>query len=118
MANRKPKPGWKKGQSGNPKGREPIIRDIKIYAQQKCPEAFQTLLEIMQDQKAPHAARVRCAEIFIDRGYGKAPQILDVKQRNLVSVLVEIAQKKRDMDDRILEGESDLICDGSDRGDS
>ena len=34
----------------------------------------------MQNRKAHDSARVRAAEILLDRGYGKAPQTLNVIQ--------------------------------------
>lgn len=36
-------------------------------------KAVQFLARIMDDDKQPVATRVRCAEVLIERGYGKAP---------------------------------------------
>lgn len=37
-------------------------------------KALKTLAEVMEDSSQPVIARVRCAEILLERGYGKAPQ--------------------------------------------
>jgi hypothetical protein len=39
--------------------------------------ALETLVKIIQDPNAPHAAKARCAEQLPDRGWGKPPQNLE-----------------------------------------
>lgn len=41
--------------------------------------AIRTLATIMDDKDEPAAVRVRCAEILIERGYGKAAQSVTIK---------------------------------------
>jgi hypothetical protein len=63
-----------KGVSGNPGGRPKVLGDVQELARQKSPEAINTLSNIMNDEKAPSAARVAAANALLDRGYGKPTQ--------------------------------------------
>jgi hypothetical protein len=65
---------FQRGVSGNPGGRPKVLGDVQELARQQSPEAINTLVAIMQDQKAPHAARVAAANSLLDRGYGKPAQ--------------------------------------------
>lgn len=89
MTEKNRKPGqWKKGQSGNPKGRpqkEPWQRagrlalSAKERAEQYTDQAFKLLSQAVKDREAPMAARVSAANSILDRAYGKAPQDVTVK---------------------------------------
>jgi hypothetical protein len=46
-------------------------------AQEFSADALATLVEIMRDKGASASARVRCAEIVLDRAHGKAAPILE-----------------------------------------
>lgn len=80
---------FKPGQSGNPAGRKPgtgytkedtgVVIDLKKLAREKTEEALKTLVDVMQDQKAPPAAKVAAASVLLDRGWGKATQIIEAK---------------------------------------
>ena len=63
-----------KGVSGNPGGRPKVLADVQELARQQSPEAINTLVAIMQNEKAPPAARVAAANALLDRGYGKPTQ--------------------------------------------
>jgi alkylation response protein AidB-like acyl-CoA dehydrogenase len=75
------KPAWKKGQSGNPKGRPklPDIRDAlaKVLADEK--DGI-TALEATLAALRAKAVRgdVRAAEVLLDRAFGKSAQTMDV----------------------------------------
>jgi hypothetical protein len=75
------KPAWKKGQSGNPKGRPklPDIREAlaKVLADEKDGV---TALEATLAALRAKAVRgdVRAAEVLLDRAFGKAAQTMDV----------------------------------------
>jgi hypothetical protein len=73
-----PMPGkgrpFQKGISGNPGGRPKVLGDVQELARQKSPEAITTLANIMNDEKAPPAARVAAANALLDRGYRKPTQ--------------------------------------------
>ena len=66
-----------KGQSGNPGGRKGTVVNgvcITDLAKSHCPEAIETLVEIMRDKGAPQTARKAAADSLLDRGIGKPLQ--------------------------------------------
>ena len=65
---------FQKGQSGNPGGRPKVVGEVRQLAQLYSAEAIETLVTIMQDAKAPPAARTHAANSLLDRGYGRPPQ--------------------------------------------
>ena len=65
---------FQKGTSGNPGGRPKSARRRAGARQRKITEAINTLAAIMDDTKAPPAARVAAANSLLDRGYGKPTQ--------------------------------------------
>ena len=65
---------FEKGISGNPGGRPKVLGDVQELARQQSPEAINTLVAIMQNEKAPPAARVAAANARVDRGYGTPTQ--------------------------------------------
>ena len=58
-------------QAGTPNKATASIREA---AQQYTDEALKTLVEVMGDETAPHAARVAAANSLLDRGHGKPRQ--------------------------------------------
>jgi hypothetical protein len=78
---------FKPGTSGNPGGRPKkpggiearrIVADVKALARSVAPEAVKTLRNIMNDPKAPPAARIGAATAILDRGYGRPGQSIEV----------------------------------------
>jgi len=63
--------GFKPGQSGNPGGRSPIIRELREMARAHTSDALQTLVEVMKSPKTTAPARVAAACALLDRGYGR-----------------------------------------------
>jgi hypothetical protein len=47
---------------------------VQQLARQHSAEAIETLVAIMQNEKAPPAARAHAANSILDRGYGRPPQ--------------------------------------------
>jgi hypothetical protein len=50
-----------------------ILEDGQRLFQESTPQAIRTLITVMEDGDAPHSARIRAAELILDRVYGKAP---------------------------------------------
>jgi hypothetical protein len=63
-----------KGVSGNPGGRPKVLGDVQDLARERSPAAINALAAIMDDSRAPPAARVAAANSLLDRGYGKPTQ--------------------------------------------
>ena len=69
-------PGSVLERAGRPEG--PTITTL---ARQHTPNAIKVLAEIMDDAKAPPAARATAAQALLDRGWGKAPIQIDMNVR-------------------------------------
>jgi hypothetical protein len=67
------------GNNANPGGRPKTPREMVITARELTPEIFQLWAEIMRDKKAKHSDRLRASENIVERGYGKAPQIVELQ---------------------------------------
>lgn len=64
---------WVSGRSGNPGGKAADLINVRDLARTHSKTAIKTLVAIMGDEKNPAAARVRAAEVILDRAHGKAP---------------------------------------------
>jgi hypothetical protein len=71
--NRNPtgKGGFKPGVSANPGGRPKVVAEVRALAQAHSAEVVKTLVEIMQNSKAPLAIRVAAANNILDRAVGR-----------------------------------------------
>jgi hypothetical protein len=90
MANSSGRGGFQKGQSGNPGGRAKVVADVRELARAQTTSALRALVEIIEDQKAPAAARIAAANSLLDRGYGKPEAKLEA---NIISARVIRAPK-------------------------
>lgn len=70
-----------KGCSGNPRGRPKRDHDIAAMARNYGADAITALASVMLNPNAPPATRVMAANSLLDRGFGRAPQALNVKHR-------------------------------------
>ena len=70
---------WKKGQSGNPKGRPKGHGDVRELARAHTEQAVATLAAIMNDPSAAPSARTSAAQALLDRGWGRISQTVEPK---------------------------------------
>jgi hypothetical protein len=59
----------------------PVGPTVTSLARQYTAEAITCLAAVMEDEKAPQAARVTAAQALLDRGWGKAPVQIDLNAR-------------------------------------
>ena len=70
-----------KGISGNPNGRTKVPDNVRDMLKAACPEAAQKLIDTMRNSKDDRVA-VDCAKVILDRSYGKAPQSIDIGNKD------------------------------------
>jgi hypothetical protein len=56
-----------------------VRADVREMARTRTKEAVDLLTEAMNSAKAPWSARVMAAQALLDRGWGKAPQTIEVE---------------------------------------
>lgn len=82
---------FRKGQTGNPKGRPKVPTEVKEILKAAAPGAAKLLVEMVADETQKPELRIKCAETVLDRVYGKAVQpidgALDVSARMLLGDL-------------------------------
>ncbi|WP_426313499.1 DUF5681 domain-containing protein [Methylobacterium fujisawaense] len=102
--------GFKKGRSGNPKGRPPIIREVQELAREYTDEAIEQLVSIGRDEKINGSARVQAWNSVLDRGWGRPKQSVDVKVDHNASGLANaIAAAQERMRVQALEQQAPII---------
>jgi hypothetical protein len=69
---------FKKGESGNPGGRPKVIGELQALAREHAPDAIKELARLATKAKG-ETARVAAIRELLDRGYGKAAQLLDTQ---------------------------------------
>ena len=67
---------FKKGESGNPGGRPRVIAELRALARAHAPDAIKELARLAIKAKS-EAARVAAIRELLDRGYGKAQQMVE-----------------------------------------
>jgi hypothetical protein len=67
---------FKKGESGNPGGRPKVIAELSALARAHAPDAIKELARLAIKAKS-ESARVAAIRELLDRGYGKAQQIVE-----------------------------------------
>jgi hypothetical protein len=55
-----------------------VLWDLTQAARAKCPEALEFVYETMRDTDESRDVRLKAASILLERGYGKAKEMLDV----------------------------------------
>ena len=81
---------WQPGQSGNLKGKPPIIAEVRELARKYTRPSILALARIVKDDKSPPAAVVAAASALLDRGWGKPPASLEVTGGTILQVITGI----------------------------
>jgi hypothetical protein len=68
--------------------------DIKALAQEHGPELLGILVSLAKDDETPHAARVAASKEVLDRGYGKASQIMGEDKENPFANLPTVIERR------------------------
>jgi len=77
-SNRGEKGKFAPGTSGNPGGRPLLPPELKEAAKAASHEALTVLITIMRNAESPEAARIRAAEIIMNRAYGTPPASVEM----------------------------------------
>lgn len=90
-----PRGGARPGAGRKPGKVSKAKRDISELAKEHGRAALQTLVDVANDEEAPHSARVSAANGLLDRGYGKPPQSLlhGGDAENPVKVITQIERR-------------------------
>src|SRR5262245_26051386 len=73
---------FEKGNTIGRHGRRKRDPTVTQLCRDASPEAVETLIEIMRDERAPHGVRAHCADKIIERAWGKAPQYSTIEHRH------------------------------------
>lgn len=101
--------GFQKGQVSNPKGREPIVREVQALAKQQTELAVNTLVEIMTNEKTNGSARVQAAVALLDRGWGRPKQSVDNKVDHDASGLAAALDALRERESKAIADQRPVI---------
>lgn len=91
---------FRKGQSGNPKGRPPQTQEQKdalAAIRELAPYAAQALEEMLRNPDTPAAVRAKLVDMVFDRTYGKpdmAVKVEDPKNDALSDIREQVARIK------------------------
>ena len=76
---------FKKGESGNPAGSKPRDPELQALAREYSVPALRRIIAIMESPETEDDTALRAAGMIIDRGYGKAPQKVEVERYDVMT---------------------------------
>jgi hypothetical protein len=101
-------PRWEKGCSGNPGGRPAGHGDLREIARRHTESALGVLVDVMQDESAPAAARVAACVHLLDRGYGRPESRARIELTS-----VDLGDRLRRAQERVYAGIAERVPDAS-----
>ena len=90
---------WARGRSGNPGGRPKTLVDVRDLARTQTELAVATLAQIAE-HGVSEMARIAAANSLLDRGWGKPPVALELRQpepKQIIELLVEAERHTREL---------------------
>ena len=84
---------FKKGQSGNPGGRQKALREVEELARKYSVKAIEGLVEIAENANAAAAARIAAWNAILDRAVGKPKQAVEVSGEDGEPIAVEVIRR-------------------------
>ena len=69
---------------------EEMIYDLRAMCRARTVEAVLLLEEIMNDEDAPRADRIKCAVALLDRGWGRPTEFVEVVDRTPRAVTIHV----------------------------
>ena len=76
---------FKKGESGNPAGSKPRDPELQALAREYSVPALRRIISIMESPETENDTALRAAGMIIDRGYGKAAQVVKVERCDVMT---------------------------------
>ena len=73
-----------------------IIADVKAAAREMTPKALATPEQVMDDPKAPPAARVGAATAVLDRGWGRPTQSIEGQVGLTLERMIHMAAEREE----------------------
>lgn len=77
---------FKPGESGNPKGRPPMLEATRELLRDASYEAAYNLIRISKNPK--HPKQFQACQDILDRNLGKATQPLDLGEENSIKIII------------------------------
>lgn len=108
-----PKAGFQPGNKLGHGTRPSVARHVTELARVYTCQAVETLASIMLDTEINASARVKAAEVLLDRGYGKAPITYDIvhtlNDKELQETAYRILQKRRVIDAEVVTSDTKAL---------
>ncbi len=101
------RPPWKKGESGNPKGRKPLDPEVREILEAASPAMVQNLVDlaINKSGKVPTGHQIRAIEVGLDRLWGKPESKVKVSGRvDFAHLLAEYTEQRK-----AIEGQCEVL---------
>lgn len=87
LAGRDAKGRFVKGHGESGAGRPKMPEDMKKAFRELAPDCCKVLCQIVNDESARHADRIKAAEVILDRGFGKPVQSVDIDASSIPQVV-------------------------------